>query len=107
MTIDHPRRDYDRLKLRESDVDPDPIRQFSKWFEEAITIGVIEPHSMALATSTPDGRPSVRIVLLRGCDERGFVFFTNYESRKAIELEANPRAALGPALARAGAPGQD
>ena len=49
---------------------------------------------MALATSTPDGRPSVRIVLLRGCDERGFVFFTNYESRKAIELEANPRAAL-------------
>jgi pyridoxamine 5'-phosphate oxidase len=82
------------LTLRESDVDPDPIRQFSKWFEEAITIGVIEPHSMALATSTPDGRPSVRIVLLRGCDERGFVFFTNYESRKAIELEANPRAAL-------------
>ena len=91
----HPsRREYDRLTLRESDVDPDPIRQFSKWFEEAITIGVIEPHSMALATSTPDGRPSVRIVLLRGCDERGFVFFTNYESRKAIELEANPRAAL-------------
>ncbi len=87
-------REYDRLTLRESDVDPDPIRQFSKWFEEAITIGVIEPHSMALATSTPDGRPSVRIVLLRGCDERGFVFFTNYESRKAIELEANPRAAL-------------
>ena len=82
------------MKLRESDVDPDPIRQFSKWFEEAITIGVIEPHSMALATSTPDGRPSVRIVLLRGCDERGFAFFTNYESRKAIELEANPRAAL-------------
>jgi len=87
-------REYDGLALRESDVDPDPIRQFSKWFEEAITIGVIEPHSMALATSTPDGRPSVRIVLLRGCDERGFAFFTNYESRKAIELEANPRAAL-------------
>jgi pyridoxamine 5'-phosphate oxidase len=82
------------LTLRETDVDPDPIRQFSKWFEEAMTIGAIEPHSMALATSTPDGRPSVRIVLLRGCDERGFTFFTNYESRKAIELEANPRAAL-------------
>lgn len=86
--------EYIGLKLRESDVDPDPIRQFSKWFEEAMTIGAIEPHSMALATSTPDGRPSVRIVLLRGCDERGFVFFTNYESRKAIELEANPHAAL-------------
>ena len=87
-------REYDGLTLRESDVDPDPIRQFSKWFEEAMAAGAIEPHSMALATSTPDGRPSVRIVLLRGCDERGFTFFTNYESRKAIELEANPRAAL-------------
>jgi pyridoxamine 5'-phosphate oxidase len=91
----HPsQREYDGLKLRESDVDPDPMRQFSKWFEEAVTAGVLEPHAMALATSTPDGRPSVRIVLLRGCDERGFAFFTNYESRKATELEANPRAAL-------------
>ena len=87
-------REYEGLKLRESDVDADPIRQFSKWYEEAMAAGAIEPHSMALATSTQDGRPSVRIVLLRGCDERGFTFFTNYESRKAIELEANPRAAL-------------
>jgi pyridoxamine 5'-phosphate oxidase len=94
VTIHPSPRESDHLKLRESDVDPDPIRQFSTWFEEAMAAGAIEPHAMALATSTLDGRPSVRIVLLRGCDERGFTFFTNYESRKAIEIESNPRAAL-------------
>jgi len=94
VSVDPSENEYSGLKLSESDVDPDPIREFSKWFQEATAAGVIEPHAMALATSTLDGRPSVRIVLLRGCDERGFAFFTNYESRKAIELEANPRAAL-------------
>jgi pyridoxamine 5'-phosphate oxidase len=78
----------------EADLEPDPIRQFRKWFEEATLCDIPEPHAMALATATPDGRPSVRLVLLRGCDERGFAFFTNYESRKGKEIEANPNAAL-------------
>jgi pyridoxamine 5'-phosphate oxidase len=80
--------------LTEADLDPDPIRQFRAWFEEATLSDVPEPNAMALATSSLDGRPSIRMVLLRGCDERGFTFFTNYESRKGIELESNPRAAL-------------
>jgi pyridoxamine 5'-phosphate oxidase len=80
--------------LTEADVDPDPIRQFRAWFEEATLSDVPEPNAMALATSSLDGRPSIRMVLLRGCDERGFTFFTNYESRKGIELESNPYAAL-------------
>jgi pyridoxamine 5'-phosphate oxidase len=71
----------------------DPIAQAQAWLEEARNV-VPEPHTMTLATSTPDGKPSVRVVLLRGIDDRGFVFFTNRESRKAQELRANPRAAL-------------
>jgi pyridoxamine 5'-phosphate oxidase len=80
--------------LREEDVDPNPIRQFLSWFEEASHAGVAEPSAMALATATQEGRPSVRMVLLRGIDDRGFAFFTNYNSRKAHELEANPQASL-------------
>jgi pyridoxamine 5'-phosphate oxidase len=80
--------------LRESDVDADPFRQFRRWFAEVTAVGVPQPEAMALATATPDGRPSARMVLLRHFDERGFVFFTNYESRKGQELLANPRAAL-------------
>jgi pyridoxamine 5'-phosphate oxidase len=80
--------------LDESDLDPDPLRQFAAWFEEAEAAGARAPEAMALATSTPDGRPSVRMVLLKDFDERGFVFFTGYESRKGAELAANPRAAL-------------
>jgi pyridoxamine 5'-phosphate oxidase len=80
--------------LDESDVDPDPLRQFAAWFEEAGAAGVRAPEATALATATGDGRPSVRMVLLKGFDERGFVFFTGYESRKSAELAANPRAAL-------------
>ena len=81
-------------ELREQDVDPDPLRQFEAWLEQARSAGVFEPEAMALATAAPDGAPSARMVLLKGFDERGFRFFTNYESRKALELEANPRAAL-------------
>jgi pyridoxamine 5'-phosphate oxidase len=80
--------------LSEQDVDPDPIRQFLTWFDEAIAAGQPEPEAMALATSTSSGEPSVRFVLLRGMDERGFVFYTNERSRKGRDLAANPRAAL-------------
>ena len=88
------RREYAREGLAEADVDADPVVQFGRWFEQAEQAGLLEPTAMTLATATPDGRPSARMVLLRGFDERGFCFYTNYESRKGIELAANPRAAL-------------
>lgn len=94
MNLEELRKEYQRFLLREGEVDADPIRQFGAWFEQAIQSEVSEPHAMTLATATPDGRPSARIVLLRGFDDRGFGFFTNYESRKGEELTANPRAAL-------------
>ena len=80
--------------LREEDVDPDPVRQFNAWFDEAAAAGVSQPEAAALATSTADGGPSVRMVLVKRADHDGFVFFTNYESRKGGELAVNPRAAL-------------
>jgi pyridoxamine 5'-phosphate oxidase len=80
--------------LRESDVDPDPFVQFARWYDDAVEHGQLQPDAMIVATSTPDGRPSVRMVLLRGVDERGFCFFTNFESRKGHELDANPQAAI-------------
>jgi pyridoxamine 5'-phosphate oxidase len=88
------RRDYARESLTERDVDPDPVLQFEKWFEEALHAEMIEPNAMTLATSTRDGHPSARIVLLKGADARGFVFFTDYRSRKGAELEANPHVSL-------------
>jgi pyridoxamine 5'-phosphate oxidase len=88
------RSDYTREALAEADVDADPVVQFRRWFEQATEAGLLEPTAMTLATATPDGRPSARMVLLRGFDERGFCFYTNYESRKGAELAANPRAAL-------------
>jgi pyridoxamine 5'-phosphate oxidase len=88
------RREYTREALAEADVDADPVVQFGRWFELAEQAGLLEPHAMTLATATPDGRPSARMVLLRGFDERGFCFYTNYQSRKGDELAANPRAAL-------------
>ena len=88
------RREYTRAALAEADVDADPVAQFRRWFEQAEAAGLLEPTAMTLATATPDGRPSARMVLLRGFDERGFCFYTNYESRKGVELAANPRAAL-------------
>jgi pyridoxamine 5'-phosphate oxidase len=81
-------------KLRKSAVDPDPLEQFRRWYAEAEEAGVKAPHAVALATATTEGAPSVRMVLLKGAEERGFVFFTGYVSRKAAELDANPRAAL-------------
>jgi pyridoxamine 5'-phosphate oxidase len=89
------RREYARARLDEKDVSPDPFVEFARWFAEAQAAEAIEANALVLATATPDGRPSARMVLLKGFDERGFVFFTDYRSRKAEELEANPRAALG------------
>ena len=80
--------------LDAGDLDPDPLAQFERWFEEARAAGAFEPEAVALATATPQGRPSVRMVLAKQADERGLVFYTNYASRKAGELEANPQAAL-------------
>ena len=80
--------------LSEEGTGDDPLSLFHTWFQEAIGAGIYLPESMALGTASPDGKPSVRLVLLKGYDERGFVFFTNYESRKAAELEANPEATL-------------
>jgi pyridoxamine 5'-phosphate oxidase len=81
-------------ELRESDVDRDPLKQFHRWYADAEGAEIRAPQAMALATATPDAAPSVRMVLLKNADERGFVFFTGYVSRKAGELDANPRAAL-------------
>jgi pyridoxamine 5'-phosphate oxidase len=81
-------------QLRENDVDADPVAQFADWFEQAVHVGVHQPEAAALATATPDGAPSVRMVLVKKYGEHGLVFFSNYESRKGGELAANPRAAL-------------
>lgn len=94
MKIADLRREYARASLSEADVDPDPLRQFQSWLQEAITAEVPEPTAMTLATVGADGAPGARIVLLKGADANGFVFFTNYESRKGTELAANPRAVL-------------
>lgn len=80
--------------LHEKDLDPDPFKQFAKWFEDAKRTGMTHPEAMSAATATADGKPATRMVLLKEFDERGFVFYTNYESRKADELAANPRIAL-------------
>jgi pyridoxamine 5'-phosphate oxidase len=80
--------------LREQDLDGDPLRQFLAWYEQARESGMRMPEAAAVATADADGAPSVRMVLVKGFDDRGFVFFTNYSSRKGIELAANPRAAL-------------
>ncbi|MGO9752328.1 MAG: pyridoxamine 5'-phosphate oxidase [Solirubrobacteraceae bacterium] len=84
----------DYQPLREQDLDPDPVRQFSVWFAEATGAGVRAPEAAAVATASVDGAPSVRMVLVKRADAHGFVFFSNYESRKGAELASNPRAAL-------------
>ncbi|HEY9882370.1 MAG TPA: pyridoxamine 5'-phosphate oxidase [Thermosynechococcaceae cyanobacterium] len=88
------RQNYTLQALNEADVDPDPIRQFQRWLDQAIAAELPEPNAMTLATATRDGIPSARIVLLKGLDARGFAFYTNYESRKGQELADNPQAAL-------------
>jgi pyridoxamine 5'-phosphate oxidase len=90
----HARKEYEQGALDEATVDRDPIRQFAAWYDAAVAAGVPEPEAMTLSTATPDGRPSARVVLLRGFDARGFCFFTNYESHKGRELTANPHAAV-------------
>ena len=82
------------MELLEEHADPDPLRQFTDWFEEAQATGLRVPEAVALATATRDGEPSVRMVLLKGFGDRGFVFYSSYESRKGRELEANARGAL-------------
>ncbi len=90
----HARKEYEQGALDEATVARDPIAQFAVWYDDAVAAGVLEPEAMTLATATPDGRPSARMVLLRGFDQRGFCFFTNYASRKGRELDRNPHAAL-------------
>jgi pyridoxamine 5'-phosphate oxidase len=94
MSIGDRRREYQRAQLEEATVSADPIVEFARWLDEAVKAKVEEPEAMTLATATADGVPSARMVLLRGFDERGFVFFTDYRSQKGIELQRNPRAAL-------------
>lgn len=88
------RADYTRSELRKSSVDPDPLKQFQQWLHEAIEAQLPEPNAMTLATTAADGSPAARVVLLKGLDADGFVFFTNYLSDKGRQLARDPRAAL-------------
>jgi len=88
------RTEYSRVGIDIGDLDPDPFAQFDRWFDAATSAGVTEANAFTLATATADGTPSARTVLLKGFDESGFVFYTNYESQKGAEILANPRAAL-------------
>ena len=94
MSIADMRTEYRRAALSESAVADDPMVQFERWFDEAVAAQVNEPNAMCLATATPDAYPSARIVLLKAVDTRGFVFFTDYRSRKGRELSDNPHASL-------------
>ncbi len=85
---------YQQGSLRKAALNPDPYKQFSTWFEQATTAGVPEPNAMMLSTSTRDGRPSSRMVLLKDFSEKGFSFFTNFNSRKGSEMEENPHVSL-------------
>lgn len=85
---------YNSDSIDEKTVDRDPLKLFQRWLEEAVATDIHLPEAMTLATSTGDGKPSARLVLLKAADEGGFVFYTNYNSRKARELDANPQAAL-------------
>lgn len=87
------RKEYKRGRLDESELDPDPFAVFAQWLQTAVESEIWEPNAMTLATATPDGRPSARVVLLKSCDDRGFVFYTNYDSRKGRELDLNAQAA--------------
>jgi len=88
------RNEYMRASLDEADAAADPLVQFQRWFDEAVRAELPTPNAMTLATAAADGAPGARIVLLKGADQRGFVFYTNYQSRKGRELAANPRAVL-------------
>jgi pyridoxamine 5'-phosphate oxidase len=88
------RKSYEQAELDESHVRPQPIAQFHHWFDEAVRSKALEPNAMTLATAAADGRPSTRVLLLKGADEQGLVWFTNYASRKGQDLAANPFAAM-------------
>jgi pyridoxamine 5'-phosphate oxidase len=94
VDLDEMRRAYGLGELLEEQVDADPVVQFTRWLENAVAAGIAEPNAMVLATVNGDGRPSARTVLLKGLDERGFVFYTNQQSRKADELAVNPHCAV-------------
>lgn len=94
MSLADLRKDYSLAGLAEADLARDPFRQFEKWFQEAEAAKLTEPNAMTLSTATRDGRPAARTVLLKGFDGRGFVFYSNYQSRKGRELHDNPHAAL-------------
>ncbi len=93
-TIAELRKDYTLKGLSEDEMSPNPFKQFAVWFEQALSAELPEPNAMTVATATPDGKPSARIVLLKDFDPRGFVFYTNYHSHKGSELTNNPQAAL-------------
>jgi pyridoxamine 5'-phosphate oxidase len=88
------RQSYERFELSDEAAASEPLKQFQAWLNDAVVEKVPEPNAMTLATASPEGRPSTRIVLIKGCDERGIVWYTNYESRKGRELSHNPFAAL-------------
>jgi pyridoxamine 5'-phosphate oxidase len=92
--MDELRKEYSKASLDISDVDKDPIGQFDKWFKEALAADIPEPNAFTLSTISEGGRPSARIVLLKGLEQRQFVFYTNYQSQKGQELESNPACAL-------------
>jgi pyridoxamine 5'-phosphate oxidase len=94
MSIADIRTDYKRGALDEEHADPDPIKQFARWWDEALKSEVMEVNAMTLATAVAQGRPAARTVLLKGFDAQGFVFYTNYESRKGRDLADNPQACL-------------
>lgn len=94
LDLEKLRQEYAERTLDASDADPDPFRQLEHWLADALEAGLPEPNAMTLATCTPDGKPSARVVLLKGIEGGGLDFYTNYESRKGRELEENPRAAV-------------
>lgn len=94
QTLENLRKEYRAEQLSENDVKSNPIEQFDHWFDEALKSGIYEPNAMTLATASPDGKPSARIVLLKGFNQDGFVFYTNYLSRKGRELAKNPVVSL-------------
>lgn len=93
-SIQNLRRQYTKASLTTKTVSIDPIKQFEKWFTQTLKAGLVEPNAMVVATSTPKGKPSARVVLLKGLTDKGFIFFTNYNSKKGKELTSNPYASL-------------
>lgn len=94
MDLSNMRDEFEKAGLHRRDLNPDPVQQFASWFEDVQRAGYRMPNAVTLATVSPDGQPSLRMVLLKMFDEQGFVFYTNYESRKAMEIAENPKVAL-------------